>query len=174
MEPVEGYVTSMAVGRRYSLKARRAKELLTTTSQQLKVPLPLEDKHLRVERVDLPATGALILLNDEAAFIQVDDEVFPTLLNAVALKALPSLTVDMGAVPYICNGADVMAPGLVKIEGDFAAGDIVVVVEERFAKPIAVVKALVDARDVAAQKRGKVAITRHYIGDRFWEACKRL
>ncbi len=164
----------MAVGRRYSLKARRAKELLTTTAQQLKVPLPLEDKHLRVEQVNLPPTGALILLNDEAAFIQVDEEVFPTLLNAAVLEALPSLTVDMGAVPYICNGADVMAPGLVKIEGDFVAGDIVVVVEERFAKPIAVVKALADAQEVAAQKRGKVAITRHYIGDRFWEACKRL
>ncbi len=143
-------------------------------AQQLKVPLPLEDKHLRVERVDLPSVGALILLNDEAAFLQVDEEVIPTLVNAAALKALPSLTVDMGAVPYICNGADVMAPGLVKIEGDFVAGDIVVVVEERFSKPIAVGKALADAQDVAAQKRGKVAITCHYIGDRFWEACKRL
>jgi PUA domain protein len=165
----------MTAGRRHHIKTRRAKELVSKISQQLKVTtLDMGDKRMSVEVVELSPTGELILLNNEAAFIQVDEQVLPTLVNAAVLKELPSVTVDMGAVPYICNGADVMAPGLVKIEGDFAVGDVVVVVEERFSKPIAVGKALSAAKDVAAQKRGKIAINCHYIGDAFWDAFKRL
>jgi PUA domain protein len=151
------------------------KELFAKISKTLKSNFfDTADKRTRIEVVELIPKGELILLNNEAAFIQVEEEFFPTLLNTSSLDELPVVTVDMGAIPYICNGADVMAPGLVKIEGDFTVADVLVVVEERFSKPIAVVKALYAAKEVAEKKRGKIAINLHYIGDVFWEAFKRL
>jgi PUA domain protein len=168
-------VNKLKVGRRHHIKARRAKELYTKISKILKYNFfDAAGKRARIEVVELTPKGEFILLNNEAAFIQVEEEFFPTLLNTSCLDELPALTVDMGAVPYICNGADVMAPGLVKIDGDFNIGDILIVVEERFSKAIAVAKALYTANEVAEKKRGKIAITLHYIGDSFWEAFKRL
>jgi predicted RNA-binding protein (TIGR00451 family) len=37
----------------------------------------------------------------------------------------------MGAVPHICNGADIMAPGIVKVEREFQARAMAVVVDEK-------------------------------------------
>jgi PUA domain protein len=165
----------MKVGRRHQVKARMAKKLFSKISKILKRNFfDKTDKRTRIEMVELNPKGELILLNNEAAFIQVEDEFFPTLLNTSSLDELPSITLDMGAIPYICNGADVMAPGLVKIDGDFTVGDILVVVEERFSKTIAVAKALYASNEVAEKKRGKIAINLHYVGDAFWENFKRL
>lgn len=165
----------LKVGRRHQVKTRRAKELFSKISKILKYNFfDTADKRTRIEVVELSPKGELIILNNEAAFIQAEDEFFPTLLNTSSLDELPSVTVDMGAVPYICNGADVMAPGLVKIDGDFTVGDVLIVVEERFSKAIAVAKALYAAKEVAEKKRGKIAINLHYVGDAFWENFKRL
>ena len=165
----------MKVGRRHQVKARRAKELVIKISKILKNNFfDAADKRTRIEVIELSPKSEFIILNNEVAFIQVEDEFFPTLLNTSSLDELPTLTVDMGAVPYICNGADVMAPGLVKIVGDFTVGDVLVIVEERFSKAIAVAKALYAVKEVAEKKRGKIAINLHYVGDIFWENFKRL
>ncbi len=119
----------MKVGRRHQVKARRAKELVSKISKILKNNFfDVTDKRTRIEVIELSSKSEFIILNNEVAFIQVEDEFFPTLLNTSSLDELPSLTVDMGAVPYICNGADVMAPGLVKIVGDFTVADVLVIV----------------------------------------------
>jgi PUA domain protein len=168
-------VKKLKVGRRHQVKARKAKELVSKISKMLKHNcFDTADKRTRIEVIELRPKGELIILNNEAAFIQIEDEIFPTLLNTSGLDELPSLKVDMGAVPYICNGADIMAPGLVKIDGDFTMGDVLVVVEERFSKSIAVAKALYTAKEIAEKKRGKIAKNLHYIGDAFWENLKRL
>jgi len=78
----------------------------------------------------------------------------------------------MGAVPHVCNGADVMAPGVVQIQGDFDKGDFVVVVDERHGKPLAVGVALIDARTMRGLKQGKVLENVHYVGDRLWNQLR--
>ena len=44
----------------------------------------------------------------------------------------------MGAVPYVCKGATIMAPGIVRIEGDFSMGELVVVVDMKFGKALGI------------------------------------
>lgn len=82
-------------------------------------------------------------------------------------RLLPQVTVDMGAVRHVCNGADVMRPGIVHAE-DFQAHDLVIIVDERHGKPIAVGSALRDASDIRAQSEGKAVASRHFVGDHWW------
>lgn len=88
------------------------------------------------------------------------------------MKELPRITVDMGAVPHVCNGSDVMAPGIRKIEGDFVVGSLLTVVDERHGKFIAVGESLLGLEEMKAARRGKVIKNLHYVGDKVWDAIK--
>lgn len=81
---------------------------------------------------------------------------------------LAKIVVDAGAVRPISKGADLMAPGIVRIDGSFRANDIAVVVEATQGIPIAVVRALFSSEEISKMKRGKVAINIHHVGDDFW------
>jgi len=163
------------VGRRHHIKVRQIKQILAEASRALRVDVSNGvAKGSRVEVVEVASKGAIIVIDDCAAFIQRDEHVIPTLLNEAVLHRLSAIRVDAGAVPYICNGADLMAPGVVNFDGAFKAGDIVVIVDDRFAKGIAVARTLYDAGEVAEKQQGKIAVNLHFIGDAFWDAFKRL
>jgi PUA-domain protein len=159
--------------RRHYLKEKEARQFLREIAEKLHLDLSEFIKR-RFEVVDLKSEHRIFLMNGSAFFVKFNGEVFPTLLSDHILKKLPILTVDMGAVPHLCNGADVMAPGVVKVDGEFKAGDIVVVIDERFSKRIAVGKALYDASEISKRKRGKVAGNIHHVNDRLWEAFKKI
>ncbi|UCE90830.1 MAG: RNA-binding protein [Methanobacteriota archaeon] len=78
------------------------------------------------------------------------------------------VTVDMGAVPFVANGADVMGPGVVDADRGVAEGDFVWVRDERNLQPLAVGRALVSANDMLARPKGKVVSSVHFVGDRLW------
>lgn len=82
--------------------------------------------------------------------------------------ALPSVYVDAGAVPRILNGADVMAPGIRKIEGTFSSGSKVVVKEMDKGRLIAIGIALVESRNIFQMEKGKAISNIHYVGDDYW------
>ena len=84
------------------------------------------------------------------------------------------MIVDMGAVPHIVNGADVMRPGIKDFRGEFDEGDFVVVRDERNLRPLAVAIALVGLEECRAMKRGKVAKNIHHVNDRIWKLMRRI
>ena len=89
------------------------------------------------------------------------------------LRYLPEkrvLTVDMGAVSFLYNGADVMAPGIVESSSDFSEGDFVWVRDEKNKRPLALGIALVDASELEVEKQGKAVRSFHHIGDFIWNA----
>lgn len=88
--------------------------------------------------------------------------------KADASPELPSVYVDAGAVPRILNGADVMAPGIRKIEGEFSPGRKVVVRELEKGRPIAIGVALVESKDIPQMGKGKAISNLHYLGDEYW------
>ena len=97
-----------------------------------------------------------------------DKALFPTLLNE-SVEDLPSVLVDMGAIPYVCNGADVMSPGITGIDGDFGEGDLVIVRDERHRKSLAVGLALASSADMREMPKGKAVKSIHYVGDKLWK-----
>jgi len=150
-------------------------QLLDEFSQKLKVDVKelLGVKKPSLELAEGPNVK-IFYLEGKPFFAATKDGLIPTLFFEKALSVLPRITVNMGAVPFVCNGADVLAPGVVKIEGAFAAGDLLSVVDERHGKPLAVVSALVDSQAASDMKRGKVAGNLHYVGDALWNMLKRV
>lgn len=122
--------------------------------------------------------GTVIIADKTPCLIILEEDItIPTLKILLKEKyqdLLPKVIVDMGAVPHIANGADVMAPGITQIKGDFEKGDIVVVVDERHGKPLAVCRAWYSSSEIRQMKKGKVLENLHYVGDDLWEFFKSL
>jgi len=164
---------NLGLGRRHNLKEREIKEILRRAAATLgDIDHTFLGKGMEV--VKIAPQDEVFLMDGVAVFIDVNEEVLPSLLNEEIIDKLPRLTVDMGAVPHLCNGADLMAPGIVKITGEFQAEALAVVVDERFSKPIALVKTLYNSREISEKRQGKVARNIHYVGDRFWKAFKQM
>jgi PUA domain protein len=75
----------------------------------------------------------------------------------------------MGAVKFVYNGADVMAPGIVEADPAIAIGDFVWVRDERNRQPLAVGEALMSGPEMAAAERGKSVKSLHHVGDDVWK-----
>jgi PUA domain protein len=98
-------------------------------------------------------------------------------LLAYVLKfnlSLPRITVDMKAVPHICNGADVFRPGVRNIDVTIKAAQIVIVVDEKNLKPICIGTSLMEATSMQETKQGKVVKNMHYVGDGLWAFSRSL
>ena len=80
----------------------------------------------------------------------------------------------MGAVPHVCKGADVMAPGIRRFSGEFQKGDLVLVTDEKHGKPIALGEALYGAEQAKNTKQGPVIKNVHYVGDKTWNLLRQI
>jgi len=110
----------------------------------------------------------IFLLDDEIILFEVEGVIYPT-LRCGCVDSLPAVIVDMGAIPYVCKGADVMAPGITDIKTPFEEGTTVVVRDVKHGKALAIGKALRGSAAILAEKKGKVIQNLHYVGDRIWE-----
>jgi PUA domain protein len=163
----------------YSLKAKERSRLRNHETKevlrQLSETLNIDTSNLVAEKLEVAKFRPnikIFMVRDVPAFVSFEDKLFPTMTFEPLLKKLPSLIVDMGAVPHVCNGSNVMAPGIVRVEGAFEKGAIAVVRDEKHLKPIAVVKTLSGSLEMETIKRGKVAENLHYVGDEVWRIMK--
>jgi PUA-domain protein len=78
------------------------------------------------------------------------------------------VTVDMGAVPYVCNGADVMTPGIIDADALISIDDYVWIRDEKNKKPLAIGRALMTGADLKAAQKGKGIKAIHWVGDELW------
>jgi PUA-domain protein len=160
--------------RRYPLKTKEAKQILQEASAKLKMDLEaVYGGKANVEVVESDV-GLIYLLCGKPALVKVGEKVLPTLLFAEFTQKAPKIVVDMGAVPYVCKGADVMAPGITRIEGDFGVGDFVLVADLKFGKSLAVGESLMDSQTARLTKKGPVVKTLHFVSDKIWDYIKTL
>ncbi|MEM3616559.1 MAG: DUF1947 domain-containing protein [Candidatus Bathyarchaeia archaeon] len=160
--------------KRHFLKDKEAKKLLENVSKRLKIPL--EKCFVSVPKVEIVEAdfGEVYLINGEPALFKSEENVYPTLLFKEVFGFLPKVVVDMGALPHICNGADVMAPGILRFEGAFAKGDMVLVVDEKYGKPIAVGEIFCSSEEAVGVKHGVMVKNVHHVGDKIWKTIKEL
>jgi PUA-domain protein len=112
--------------------------------------------------------GTIVYIIDgEVQLARSGDRLFPTLMNPI-IRDLPAIVVDMGAVPYVCKGADVMAPGIVEVQGRFSEGDYVVVRDVNNRKALAIGTAMAPSEEVKIKEKGKTVLNIHYVGDKLW------
>ena len=140
---------------------------------------PLKSKDLKIAEGDDPSLSIVFDENEKiylCAIKKGKDDVFyfPSLKDSWILPSRPTVTVDSGAVKFVVNGANVMRPGITKIDGHFASGDIVVVNEEKYGKAIAVGLAKMSESEMQSAKKGQAVETLHYVGDKFWDMLKEV
>ena len=135
----------------------------------------LNQQHLthkaRVE-VETVKDSEIVFVDGVAIAFRRNGELAPVLTNTSALDGLPRVVVDMGAVPHVVGGADIMAPGILRVSGEFAQKQLLVVVDEKHGKYLAVGRALTASGPLAAAKKGKVVENIHYVGDLIWEVIR--
>ena len=154
--------------KRYFLKSKDAKAILNGLSGSFRayVGQVLNDK-TGVEVVEADF-GRVFLIDGKPMLFESGKRVFPTLKFETFLVHAARAVVDMGAVAHVCGGADVMAPGIVRYEGNFEKGDFVVVVDVRYGKPLLLGETLVDSVSARKMAHGAVVRNVHFVGDKVW------
>lgn len=114
--------------------------------------------------------GSVIIVDGRPLILRTKIGLLPSLKFEELLPTLSRVVVDMGAVPHIVNGAQVMRPGVRQILSDFGKGELVAIVDEKFSKTIALGIADVDSTTMRSVSKGKVVQNIHYVGDDFWKA----
>ena len=128
-------------------------------------------KSIKVYEVE---EGRRLLVADDTVAVQMRDSIVPFLgSNPEVLQHFPFVTVDMGAVKFVCNGAKVMRPGITDF-GSFKKGDIVMIKDQIHGKALAVGVALENSEAAKAMTKGYVIENLHYISDKMWEAYKEI
>ena len=158
--------------RRHFLKEKETKSILLEVSKRLGTNIErFFGSKTRVE-VNETVTAEIFIFSGRPLLARSNGELFPTLSFEDLLSVMPKIIVDMGAVPYVCKGADVMAPGVVTIEGEFGENDLLLVVDERHGKPLAVGVALFSSEALKTVNSGKIIKNLHYVGDKLWGYLK--
>lgn len=80
-----------------------------------------------------------------------------------------AVTVDMGAVPFVSKGADIMSPGIVEADEGIEQGDLVWIRDIKHRVPLAVGQALISGQEMVSGTSGKAIRNLHFVGDKLWK-----
>ena len=157
---------------RHFLKDKDVKRFLSEISETLGNDIKqIISSKTRIE-VDETETAEIYIFDGTPLLAKSNGQLFPTLAFDELFQVMPKVVVDMGAVPYVCKGADVMAPGVREIKGEFKENDLILVVDERHGKYLAVGVALLSSEAMKTVDHGKAVKNLHYVGDKLWNHMK--
>ncbi|MEF8874763.1 MAG: RNA-binding protein [Candidatus Thermoplasmatota archaeon] len=126
----------------------------------------------REEKVDTADCNEkkVLLIDKEPVATFFEDTVFPTIDGLLSMEATKRyVTVDMGAVKFVYNGADIMAPGIVDADESIGEGDLVWVRDIEHEKPLAVGRAMTHGKEMIQSEKGKVVKSLHHVGDEMFD-----
>jgi len=144
-------------------------QILKLVSKQWKRELP-KIKNLKVHFID---SNSQLIVGVDLTILKINDDYLPFLNQTEILEKFPNVMVDMGAVKFMCNGANVMRPGIKKYS-KFLKDDIVCVIEESKHKFLSVGKAMNDSSELETMSKGEIIKNIHYISDKYWEIFKTI
>ena len=107
--------------------------------------------------------------DDEIIFFYKEDVLVPSLSMIIKKNFLKTVTINMGAVPFIAKGADLMRPGIVEMCEDIVEGSIVAIIDEKNKKPIAIGQSLFTTDEIDDLDTGKVILNLHHVNDEIWK-----
>jgi len=124
------------------------------------------DKKDRVEYIEKEKIR-IICINQVPAFFYLDEKLIPT-LKFLEKMPLKKVTVDMGAIRFVCSGADIMRPGIVSFDNDIVQDEIIQIVDETHGKSLAIGISRLSSVDLVNTDKGKVVKNLHFVGDDIW------
>jgi len=143
--------------------------VLNEISSQWKIDIP-KVKNLKFHHI---SEHDAIITGDGVSAVKLGQNYLPFLEDIHILEKFPNVMVDMGAVKFVCNGANIMRPGITKFT-EFEKGQIVCVVEESQKKFLAVGISCTSSSEMESSQKGEVIKNMHYISDKFWESRKEI
>lgn len=154
----------LKIKKRYHLKKKKLKEI----KNELKEYSDIISDKANVEMLETDSYS-FILINSNPYIILINNKPFPT-LKAIMDNNIhgKQVIVDMGAVKFMANGADVMSPGIVATDENIDKSDVVVIVDENHEKPLAIGISLITGNEMVKNDKGKAIKTIHFIGDTIW------
>jgi len=164
-------MSELRVRKRRRLREKEVKaladELLVSTG------LPIFKVGDTVDVAESPEYEVIIVENQIIGFIQ-EGKAFLTIRGLLKYPVTKSfVTVDMGAIKFVINGADVMGPGIVDADISIQIGDYVWVRDEKNKKPLAVGRALITGTEMKEKKPGKAIKSIIFVGDKLWKFDER-
>ncbi len=139
------------------------KDLVSTFGEEM---AGMEDKTL--EKITFEEYS-LILVDGKPLLFEIEGHLFPTVRGALEMGLQKRVvTVDKGAIRFVSNGADIMAPGVVAADPEIKEGDFVIIVEETHRKPLAIGKALMGGLEMVEATSGKAIKSITHVGDKLW------
>lgn len=109
-----------------------------------------------------------ITKNKEPTLFFHDEKPVPLLKFLMKKPLLKKITVDMGAVKFVCNGADIMRPGITEADENIQKDEFVVIIDEKNNAPLAVGKTILSAQEIKEQETGKTIKNLHFVADELW------
>ncbi len=108
--------------------------------------------------------------NNQIVLIDIQDLLIPHIKLIRTLNhKIPTVSVDTGAIKFVVNGADVMRPGVVKIDENVVEGGLILVSESSKGGILCFGIAMYDAVDMEAMKSGKCIKNIHHLKDKYWD-----
>lgn len=158
--------------KRWVLSRRDSADLIQKIESSLGLSLNLS-KSAQAQCAE-PEEGVVFVALDGVEFVQTGGSYLPYLGSPAAVALFPSAVVDEGAIRFLLNGADVMRPGIRKLDDWGDRGRVVVVKEEKKGRAIAVGPSEVSGSEAQALSKGSCIKNSHHVGDRYWNAHKAL
>lgn len=161
-------MAEIRIRKRKRLRNKEVKALAEEISAAAGVPVFTEDD--AVDRAESPDFDLLFVGNDILGMI-LDGKAFLTLRGVLKYEPVKRyVTVDMGAVPFIANGADCMGPGIVEADPGIAENDFVWIRDINNKRPLAVGISLRSGEELVKKLPGKAIRTLNTVGDKLWKA----
>ncbi len=142
-------------------------EVIKEVSRQWRIYLP-KIKNLKFHYLE---DDIIIITGTNLKAIKNGETYIPFLTENDILKKFPYVMVDMGAVKFMCNGANAMRPGITKYS-EFEKDQLVCIVEESQNKFLAVGRSCVPSSEMEELSKGEIVKNMHYISDKYWESGK--
>ena len=160
-------MADIMIRKRKRMRSKEVKALAAELEAALGIPVFDED-----DAVDMAESSDfnVIFVGPDILGIVYDGKAFLTVRGI--LKYRPekrAVTVDMGAVPFVINGADIMGPGITDADPDIQEGDLVWIRDVKNGQPLAIGMALRSGEALASKQPGKAIKSIHFVGDKLWK-----
>jgi len=163
----------MPLKKRYTLKTKETRQVLSEASQRFNIDLDtLFGSKVNVDIVEFENVQ-IYTVNYRPIMFKTEN-FLPLLCFTEFIQIAPKITVDMGAIPFVCKGANVMAPGIRHVENEFSKGDLLIVIDEKHGKTLALGESMFNSTEFRNTKSGPVIKTLHYVSDKYWNATRLL
>lgn len=157
---------SIRIKNRHRLKSKDVKNIQNQLEKTFNCKIFSDQPNVETGKIE---DIMIIFIDDEPVFMNYNGRIIFTLIGLNKYKPKKNfVVVDMGAVKFVTNGADVMAPGVVDVDKNICVDDQVWICDERNRKPLAVGLAIMNGEKMVEEKQGKAVKIIHYVGDRLW------